>query len=220
MNKNRILRILSKTLLLGAFLIFLASALSPFLNIINTGIMHEYGYAVVYWSYKSEVTHWTLGHFPETEVISLNDYWFAPLWYNPPSVAFFGLSWILVATFVAQLLTLCSSIAALLTRHRKLLLLPLFTCISVIFLTTYAEEQINRMRYGPIFDQGYWLAFPSACLFFLAWISIARNPSAREKPMENGRLRAHSHMLGKEKLLTEWLRKHIWRVMHFRVLQF
>lgn len=174
MNENRIFRILSKTLLLGAFFIFLASALSPFLNISNPGIMHEYGYAVFYWSYKSEVTHWSLGHFPKTEVIFFNDYWFAPLWYNPPSTAFFGLSWILVAAFVAQLLTLCSSIAALLTRQRKLLLLPLFTCISVIFLTTYAEEQISRMRYGPIFDQGYWLAFPSAFLFFLAWISIAR----------------------------------------------
>jgi hypothetical protein len=111
--------------------------------------------------------------------MSLSDYWFAPLWYNPPSVAFFGLSWILVAVFVAQLLTLFSGIAALLTRHTNLLLLPLFKCISVIFLTTYAEEQISRMRYGPIFDQGYWLAFPSAFLFFLAWVSTARNPYSK-----------------------------------------
>jgi hypothetical protein len=165
------LRILSRVLLLGAFFIFLASVLSPFLNIILGWPMGEYGFTGFYWSYKGEETQRKLGSCPETVNPFFNDYWFGPMWNFPVSIAFLDLSWILVATFVEQLFTVCSSIVALLTLNRKLLLVPLFTCITVILLTTYAEEQISSIMHQPIFELGYWLAFPSALLFFLAWIS-------------------------------------------------
>ena len=160
---------------LGKILIALASCFSltsilfPFSTVTYYSIIHEDAYLVNYWSYKATITYIRLGYAFKNEIIFLDTYWFEvgkP--YSYPSLADLKVSWITIAIFLAQILTLCLSIVAFLLKRGKIKVLPFISCLSIDFLMLGMVTQIQNQTYcQQKFELGFWLTSASVFLFML-----------------------------------------------------
>lgn len=161
---------LSKILIASACCFSLVSILFPFLTVTYFSIIREDAYLVTCWPYKATIIYTRLGHEVRSETVLFDAYWFEagkPL--SPPSPADLKVSWIIIATFLAGILTLCLGVAALLLKGKKLRFLPFFSCLSVTFLMLGMIAQVQSQTYcRPKFELGFWLTVASACLFLLA----------------------------------------------------
>jgi len=166
-------RITSRGVLtISAWSIFLVSALVPFLTVPYYSIIPEQAYAVTYLAYKTTITHIGLVQYGKSETWFFNDYWFAQERPNsPPSPSDLGVSWVLVAMFLTQILTLGFGFTALFRHGRKTQFLPIIPCLSVTSLMVYVWVQAQSHAYGLAkYELGYWLTYPSAILFLYAFI--------------------------------------------------
>ena len=168
----RFSRFLSDVLLLSACCVFLVSTLNPFLTVPyhfsrwgNMPVICRF--TVTYSSYKA-----TVGNGFRTEAF-FGDYWFSHI---ESEIGFLGVSWVLIAMFLLQILTLVSGFVSLLKIH-KARIIPFILSLSVILLMVYVFVQgQKRTLYLAGYERGYWLVYPSMFLFLLASIlSLATN---------------------------------------------
>ena len=163
-----------KVVTVCAWCLILTSVLFPFLTITHYTIIPEDAYPVTYWSYKTTIRSARLGYVMKRETLFLSTYWFAqqkPYSYLTPSTL--GISWVLVAIFLTQILTLGFGFAALFRPKKSTQLLPLISCLSITFLMVYVIVQAQNQTYGlPQFEIGCCLSFLSMVLFLCAFILI------------------------------------------------
>jgi glucan phosphoethanolaminetransferase (alkaline phosphatase superfamily) len=165
----RFFRFLSDYLLLSACCIFLISTLSPFL-VVNYPLFYPLregdsplpgiiGFTMTYWSYMAISSSGTK--------VFLNNYWFNNNDLASPSSL--GISWIIVAIFLLQVLTLTSAIVSLL-RLRKIRIIPFVSSIIIVFLMIQVNLKTSETPFiGPgTYQLGYWLTYVSIILFLSA----------------------------------------------------
>jgi hypothetical protein len=162
----------SKILIASACCFSLVSILLPFLTVTYYSIIPEDAYVVTYWAYKAAVIYTKLGHEVRSETVLFGTYWFeAGKSYSYPSLADLKVSWIIIATFLAEILTLCLGIVAFLLKGKKFRVLPFISCSSVTLLMLVMMAQIQSQTYcQQKFEHGFWLIVASACLFLLGSI--------------------------------------------------
>jgi hypothetical protein len=95
--------------------------------------------------------------------VFLNNYWFNN---NPALTNYLGISWVLVAIFLLQVLTLASGIFSLL-RKTKTRIIPLISSIIIVFLMIQVYWKASGVLIeSVVFGRpGYWLLYPSIILF-------------------------------------------------------
>ena len=167
-HKHRV----SRAMTLCALCLFLVSMLLPFLTIKYYSIIEEEEYYVTYWSFKVTNVYAELGREFKNETLVFLDYWFAPQrGYSPPSPYHMGVSWIIVAIFVAQVFTLLLGASSFLVERNWLRILPLFSALSVIFLMASMWLGIQRHTYFlSTYSLGYWLVWLSTFLYGLDFV--------------------------------------------------
>jgi len=144
---------------------FLVSTLNPFFAanyyFSRWGFMPVVrNFTVTYWSYKA---------FSSTgDEVFLNNYWFNNA--NPALTNYLGISWILVAIFLLQILTLTSGIFSLL-KTRKIRIIPFVSSVIVVLLMIQVYVKASGVGLGlKTYQLGYWLVYPSIFLFLSALI--------------------------------------------------
>jgi hypothetical protein len=151
--------------------LFLVSVLLPFVTVPHRTIIPEDTYSVTYWSHMATIRHLRLRYVVKSETLFFSTYWFGKQesysYLTPSSL---GITWVLVAMFSMQILTLGFGFATLF-RHGKSTLLPLISCLFVTFLMVYVMAQVQSQTFGlPKYELGYWLCYPSTILFLYALI--------------------------------------------------
>jgi hypothetical protein len=144
------------------FLLFLCSATLPFMSRTWSyeGLLHH----ALYWSFAAQVSDSAFS--TPSQWFSQNTYYFQNYWslmsYQGPSIPFI---------FAAQILTLSASLASFfVTKKRMISLVSVLFCslviASMIYLGTIFPMQ-NYYPYYPLptYELGFWLAFPSLCVF-------------------------------------------------------
>jgi len=161
----RFSRFLSDYLLFSACCIFLVSTLNPFLTanyyyFSRWGFNHVIRISVTYWSYKA---------FSSTRgEVFLNSYWFNNA--DPASANYLGISWILVAVLLLQVLTLASGIFSLL-KARKIRVIPFVSSMIIVLLMVQVYAKASGVSLGVhTYQLGYWLTYLSLFLFLDALI--------------------------------------------------
>lgn len=161
-----------KVVTVCACCLILISIFFPFLTITHYTIIPEDAYPVTYWSYKTTIRYAKLGYEMKRETLFFSAYWFAqqePYSYLTPSTV--GVSWVLIAIFLTQILTLGFGFAAVFGRGKTTQLLSPISCLSVTFLIVYAIVQVQSRTYGlPKYELGWWLSCLSTILFLCAFI--------------------------------------------------
>jgi hypothetical protein len=119
-------------------------------------------FIVTYWSYKA-----FLGNGNE---VFLNSYWFNN---GDPALAnYSGISWILVAIFLLQIITLGSGMFSLL-KAKKIRIIPFVSSMVTIFLMIQVYLRTSEVSLGlQRYQLGYWLTYPSMFLFLGASIFL------------------------------------------------
>ena len=152
--------------------LFLVSVLSPFVTVPHRTIIPEDAYSVTHWSHKATIKHLKLGHVVKSENLFFSTHWFEqqkPYSYLTPSSL--GVSWVLVAMFLMQVLTMGFGFATLFRQGKSTQLLPLISCSFVTFLMVYVMVQAQNQTFGlPKYELGCWLCYPSIILFLYAFI--------------------------------------------------
>jgi hypothetical protein len=160
--KSRILVLRALSAL--ACLVFLFSITSPFFFTLHQNSIFPEDLSMIrLWSFKSYTTPWL--RVPAPYENWFFDYWIKESAYRLEFLAMFPLM------FVAQLLTLTSGVASILTRKRFLFWVPVFFCLIVIALMIYVMAYVRitpRIIYGWQDQEGFWLTFPSLVLFLSA----------------------------------------------------
>jgi hypothetical protein len=162
----RFSRFLSDSLLFSACCIFFFSTLNPFLT--SSYYFPRWGnlpiirnFSVTYWSYKAFLSN-------VHEFVMGNSYWFNDA--DPALTNFLGVSWILVAIFLLQILTLTSGIFSLL-KTRKIRIIPFVSSVIIVLLMIQVYVKVSGVGLGlKAYQLGYWLTYPSIFLFLSALI--------------------------------------------------
>ena len=162
---HRFSRFLSDYLLFSACCIFLVSTLNPFL----TANYHFpswrqlpviRNFSVTYWSYRAFSS--TVGE------VFLSSYWFNNA--DPALANYSGISWVLVAIFLLQIMTLTSGIFSLL-KARKIRIIPFASSVIIVLLMVHVYVKVSGVGLGlKTYQLGYWLTYPSIFLFLSAFI--------------------------------------------------
>lgn len=147
-------------------LLFLSSIFFPFMSAYLLdrgrgtfpGSLHQSHF----WSFRS-FTEYSLYNV----VLGTEDYWFYDYWFKEyvPGLEFLFM-------FVAQILTVFTSLASLLIKKRNLPLAPVVLCLMVIASMVYMGEisPIQRNMSLHTYLLGYWLTFPSFSVFLTVFI--------------------------------------------------
>lgn len=161
---RRFFRFLSDSLLFCACCVFPVSILNPFLTV--NYYFSSWGYMPVIRNFT--ITYWSyMASFPSTEYIALlGGYWFND--FDPALARFLGVSWILVAMFLLQILTLTSGILSLL-KARKMRIISFVSSAITVLLMIQVYARIGGVSLK-IYQLGYWFAYPSIFLFLSALI--------------------------------------------------
>jgi hypothetical protein len=175
---HRFSRFLSDFLLLSATCTFLVSVLNPFstANYIFPNGWHPQmlrDISVTYWSYKA-FADWG-------EFFFLTSYWFGGAY--PVFTGYLGISWILVAIFLLQVLTLASGIFSLL-KTRIIRIVPLISSLIMLFLMIQVYAKVRVFFTVSNYGLGYWLMYPTIFLFYFALIFhlYSRGEKTRHRP--------------------------------------
>ena len=162
----RFFRFLSDYLLLSACCIFFISTLSPFLAVNYPLFLREgdspipiLGFTITYWSYMAISSSGTK--------VFLNNYWFNN---NPALANYLGISWVLVAIFLLQVVALASGIFSLL-KARKVRVVSFVSSIITVILMIQVYSKVRGTLFFSSFatyQLGYWLTYVSIILFLSA----------------------------------------------------
>jgi hypothetical protein len=162
--KSRIL-VLRALSALGC-LVFLFSITSPFFfTLYQNGIAMEDVYMIKLWSFKSYTVPFL--RVPAPYENWFFDYWIKESAYRSEFLTLFPLM------FVAQLVTLATGVAYILTRKRFLAYCPVVFCLIVIALMTYVMTYVSNtpnINWSWQDHEGFWLTFPSFFLFLAVFI--------------------------------------------------
>jgi len=172
-SKSLAVCILKKIPALIGCLLFLCSMLFPFYHFIfPTMIEHV---SVYYWSYKSAVqTYWLSPPFGTPQ--SILEYWFCDCWFGDTLMKGFGLSWVLVFMFAAQVIILGTGITSIFNSKRILALVPTIMCPIVIGLMVYTNLRLSHLNLTmDLYQLGYWLTYPSTALFIVSFLIKAKS---------------------------------------------
>ena len=166
-NSVRHLGILRRVLLILGCLLFLGSAIFPFLHedrhyMIMTIPIPEDLDQNTYWSFKSSTQQIRSLHFPEPVEYWFYDYWVKEYAYRSE------FSLVSVLMFVIQILTLIAGTASVFINKRILDLAPAILCPMVTYLMVYVSTSFRSWEIS--YQQGYWLTYPSMLLFIAAFI--------------------------------------------------
>jgi len=116
-------------------------------------------FTIAYWSFKA---------FSSGDEVFLNSYWFNNA--DPALTDYLGISWILVAIFLLQILTLTSGIFSLL-KTRKTRIIPFVSSVIIVLLMIQIYAKASGVGLGlKTYQLGYWLTYPSIFLYFYALI--------------------------------------------------
>jgi hypothetical protein len=117
-------------------------------------------FSVTYWSYKA---------FSSTRgEVFLSGYWFNNA--DPALASHLGISWILVAIFLLQVLTLASGIFSLL-KARKIRVIPFVSSMIIVLLMVQVYAKASGVSLVVhTYQLGYWLTYLSLFLFLDALI--------------------------------------------------
>jgi hypothetical protein len=168
------LRILSTLI---AFFVFLFSIVFSFYHITFGSL--EYSDAT-YWSYKAD--HFLFVLKPVSSQSWFFHYWFGDN--NPSYIIGSWVSWILLAMFAIQILTLAFGAASLVIDRRIILSVPLCLSLTVLAMMFYVGYRLSSFNYGGGYQLGYYLVFPSVAMFVSAF---ALNEVVKKKQRINVR---------------------------------
>jgi hypothetical protein len=162
---------LRKVIVILGCLFFLFSIILPFYHQIfyygNSMIEESFYYSTYYWSFRVSRES---GRVFTSTILQSTDYWF----YQPAFYDFFLRSLlynVLVAIFVAQLLTLATAIASVFYDRRILAFAPLALCSLVTVLMIYTNIILLPSNF--LLDSyllGYWFTYPAILMFLISFI--------------------------------------------------
>jgi len=155
------LGILRRVLLILGCLLFLASAISPFLFVTRpASIIPEDWDNTYFWSFKSSTQQIRSLRISQEWV----EYWFYDYWVR--EYAFMSeLSLVFPLMFVVQILTLIAGTASIFINRGTLA--PAILCPMITASMIYVEKTFIHWH---SYQQGYWLTYPSMLLFIVAFI--------------------------------------------------
>jgi len=173
-KKSLVFDILKKIPVVIGCLLFLCSMLYPFYHFIFP-TMIEQSFSVYYWSYKSSgPIYWLSPPFATPQ--SFLEYWFCDYWFGDTFMKGFGLSWVLVFMFAAQVIILGTGITSIFNSKRILALVPTIMCPIVIALMVYTNLRLSHLNLTMDFHQlGYWLTYASTALFIVSFLIKAKS---------------------------------------------
>jgi hypothetical protein len=153
--------ILRMVLLILGCLLFLGSAIFPFLHEIRGSIIPEDSDRTSYWSFKCSTQQVRQLHLYQTVEYWFYDYWVKEYAYRSE------LPLVFVFMLVAQILTLITGVASVFLNKRILALAPAILCPMVTALMVYVGTSFRSWEIS--YQQGYWLTYPSMLLFIAAF---------------------------------------------------
>jgi len=167
-NLNRLFKWLAILSTVFALLVFLFSIVNPFYS---WAIFSLSSAGATFWSYRAN--QWlfadTLGGVGSYSVhLWFFNYWFNASHYDPYYFWNVGISWIPIALFVMQSLTLAFGCASLAFDRRIIRCLPVCTSLTVLGLMLYWGYTRALDNFGEAYQLGYYLVYPSLALFALA----------------------------------------------------
>jgi hypothetical protein len=160
-NSVRHLGILRRVLLILGCLLFLGSAIFPFLHEDRHYMIGENLDRNTYWSFKSSTQQIRSLHFPEPV-----EYWFYDYWVREYADRS-ELLLVFAFMFVIQILTLIAGTTSVFLNKRILDLAPAILCPMVTALMVYVGTSFRSWEIS--YQQGYWLTYPSMLLFIAAF---------------------------------------------------
>lgn len=156
------LGILRRVLLILGCLLFLGSAIFPFLHEIRgVSIIPEDSDRTSYWSLKCSTQQVRSLFLYQTVEYWFYDYWVKEYAYRSE------LPLVFVFMLVAQILTLITGVASVFLNKRILALAPAILCPMVTALMVYVGTSFRSWEIS--YQQGYWLTYPSMLLFIAAF---------------------------------------------------
>jgi hypothetical protein len=160
---NKLFKWLTILSTLIALFVFLFSVVSSFYDWSFTLLETS---SATYWSYRANYYFLSLG-------IHSWQYAFFNYWFNANNqgeIGFLGMSWIPLAMFVMQLLTLCFGCASLVINKRIIRSVPVGSSLAVLALMFYVGYRLSSSNNnGAGYQLGYYLVYPSLVLFALAF---------------------------------------------------
>lgn len=156
--------------------LFLVSIFLPFLQVWRLewiGFPEMRPGPQTFWSFKGRFEWWTIGGNKVTEP------WFADYWSQMSYFVFVAQplgSWItpvLIFMFEAQVVTILSALLAIFRLKPYLLVLSTGFNAFTTFCMWFISEALSSW-YSKRFEAGFWVSFPSAALFLLAFL-LSRN---------------------------------------------
>ena len=154
-------RMLGKAISIIAFVIFVTSIIFPFLYATCVHAM-QIGKLLV-----CKIKLWSFRGCYECEH-SVSEAWFYDFWFKDQFIARYGLSWPLTFLFIAQILTLSTSVVFIFTNRRIFALLPTISCPLVTGLMIYLFVRFSEPPfYWLDYMQGYWLTYLSEVIFII-----------------------------------------------------
>jgi hypothetical protein len=161
-NSAMHLDMLRRALLILGCLLFLGSAIFPFLHEDRHYMIGENLDRNTYWSFKSSTQRIRLLHFPEPV-----EYWFYDYWVREYADRS-ELLLVFAFMFVIQILTLIAGTTSAFLNKRILDLAPAVLCPMVTALMVYVGTSFRSWEIS--YQQGYWLTYPSLLFFIAAFI--------------------------------------------------
>ena len=163
-NLNRLFEWLEIFSTLIALFVFLFSVVSPFYNWSFTVLESS---AATYWSYRANYFLFTLGTHSW-------QFWFSNYWFDAnhqSQIGFLGMSWIPLAMFVLEALTLAFGCLSLVINRRIFRSVPVCSSLTVLALMSYVGYRLSSSNNsGAGYQLGYYLVYPSVALFAFAFV--------------------------------------------------
>lgn len=163
---NRLVMLMSDVLLLSACCLFIVSMGTPFLKEFS-----DYAYVgagrwermpVYYWSFRAS-------HSVNNRITQFDSFWFStfnPDFYMP--ILGMQVPMLLIAMFLAQILTVVSGLFSLFLRKRWNRVLPFAHSLTVTLLMASMHNGLSMYKKVE-YEIGYWLTYPPMLLFLLAF---------------------------------------------------
>jgi hypothetical protein len=168
-GKSLAVRIFKRIPAVIGCLLFLCSMFFPFYRFMFATMIGQ-SFSVYYWSYKSAASTIGLRH-PFGIPQSISESWFCDYWFGDTFMKGFGLSWVLVFMFAAQISILGAGIISIFNPKRILALVPTVMCPIVLTLMIYTNIRLYNLNLViDLYQPGYWLTYPSTALFIVNFL--------------------------------------------------
>jgi len=169
MGRNRLrfldISLLRRMLLLLGCLLFSWSVVVPLYNY-TPMTMIESHYSILYWSFKVEIRRYG---FLTLEGVTQK--WFFDYWFGDSYRNFSGSSWLFLAMFVTQIVTLAMGIVLVFNAKKTIAAVQAAACLTTMLLMGYQNILLsgsNVIVYS--YQLGYWLTYPSLVLFIINFV--------------------------------------------------